>query len=159
RALGTLGLAVQPLPFLAGALMFDGRYDKHPDDVLGSSSSAVGEPRLLVRGSKELGRSVVLGGQLVLLVPGTVAPSLRPEASTFDASALFTFVPPDSDLAIALDAGYRVDRSGQAIDVRPRLRAGDRLTLNASDFDAIALGLGASKRIHQLEVLGEFTWD
>ena len=161
RIAGTLGLAVQPLRFFSAALMLDGRYDKHPDDVLGSSSSTVGEPRLVARVADALGKSFALGGQLVLWMPGGEAPSVRPEASTLDATVLGTYAPPGTDLAVALNAGYRVDRSASSVDAaqRPRLRPGDRLSLQASDFDAVLLGLGGSKRLGDVEVLGELTWD
>ena len=168
RASGTFALMAQPLPFLAASLMLDGRYDKHPDDALGSSSSTVGEPRLIVRANTALGDSFALGAQLGLWVPGAEAPSLRPDASTLDALLLATYAPPGSGLALALNAGYRVDRSANVLDAgeRPRLRPGDRLALRLSDFDAVLLGVGGSKRLgadHTLashvEVLGELTWD
>ena len=168
RASGTFALMAQPLRFLAASLMLDGRYDKHPDDALGSSSSTVGEPRLIVRANEALGDSFALGAQLGLWIPGAEAPSLRPDASTLDALLLATYAPPGSGLALALNAGYRVDRSANVLDAgdRPRLRPGDRLALRLSDFDAVLLGLGASKRLgaeHTLashvEVLGELSWD
>ena len=111
RAVGTLALMAQPLRFLAASLMLEGRYDKHPDDVLGGSTSAIGEPRLFVRANEALGPSFALGAQLGLWIPGAQAPSLRPDASTLDALVLATYAPPGADLAIALNAGYRLDRS------------------------------------------------
>ena len=168
RALGTLALMAQPLRFLAAAVVLDGRYDAHPDDVLGSSSSTVGEPRLFVRANEAVGRSFALGAQLGVWVPGGEAPSLRFEAATLDALLLATYAPPGSDFALALNAGYRIDRSAQVLGARdrPRLRAGDRLALHLSDSDAILLGLGASKRLgsheaapSRVELLGELTWD
>ena len=161
RVAGSLGLAVQPLRFFAGALMLDGRRDAHPDDALGSSSTFVGEPRLFARAAQGISRSLALGGQLGLRGPGGEAPSLRPDASTLDATLLFTFAPPGSDLALALNAGYRIDRSGNVVDAadRSRLRPGDRLTLALSDFDAVLLGAGVSKRLGSVELLGELTWD
>lgn len=168
RAFGTLALMAQPLRFLAAALVLDGRYDAHPDDVLGGSSSTVGEPRLFVRASEAVGKSFALGAQLGVWVPGAEAPSLRFDASTLDALVLATYAPPGEGLAVALDAGYRLDRSAQVLDAkdRPRLRRGDRLSLALSDSDAILLGLGASKRLGRgetsashVELLGELTWD
>ena len=168
RVSGTLAIMAQPVRFLAAALVFDGRYDAHPDDLLGSSSSTVGEPRLFVRANEAVGRSFALGAQLGVWVPGAEAPSLRFEAATLDALLLATYAPPGSDLALALNAGYRIDRSAQVLGARdrPRLRAGDRLALHLSDSDAILLGLGASKRLGgretpaaRVELLGELTWD
>lgn len=168
RASGTFALMAQPLRFLAASLTLDGRYDTHPADALGSSSSTVGEPRLIVRANEALGSSFAIGAQLGLWIPGAEAPSLRPDASTLDALLLATYAPPASGLAIALNAGYRVDRSANVLDAgeRPRLRRGDRLSLRLSDFDAVLFGVGGSKRLGgahtpfaPVEVLGELTWD
>ena len=168
RASSTLALMAQPLRFLSAALVLDGRYDSHPDDALGSSSSTVGEPRLFVRANEAVGRSFALGAQLGVWVPGGEAPSVRFDASTLDALLLATYAPAGSDLALALNAGYRIDRSAEVLGARdrPRLRAGDRLALHLSDSDAILLGLGASKRLgggtaraSRVELLGELTWD
>lgn len=158
---GTLAVAVQPLRFLSGALMLDGRWEKHPDDVLGTSSTTVGEPRLFARAASGVTRSIALGAQLELLVPGAEAPSLRPDASRLDARALATFAPPGADLAVALNLGYRRDGTSNVLEPgeRARLRSGDALTLGLSDFDAIVLGLGASKRFDAVEAFGELGWD
>jgi hypothetical protein len=158
RLSGAIGAAVQPLRFFAAALTLDGRYDMHPDDVLGSSSSAVGEPRLIVRGAEAFGPKLALGAQLGLWIPGGEAPSLVPKASTLDARLLATYAP-TPHLALAFNGGYRIDQSGHAIDTPKRLRQGDRIALQLSDFDAIVLGVGASQRFGALEALGELTWD
>ena len=139
--------------------MLDGRIDQHPDDALGSISSTVGEPRLLVRAAEAIGRSFAAGGELSVFVPGAEAPSLRPEATRLSARALGTFAPENTNLAIALIAGYRIDNSAKAADRPERLRPGDRLSLQFSDSNAILLGIGASKRLGALEALGEVTWD
>lgn len=168
RAMGSLAVMAQPLRFLAAALVLDGRYDKHPDDAFGSNSSAVGEPRLFVRASKAFSRSLAFGAQLGLWIPGGEAPSLRPKASTLDAQLLATYAPQGTDLVLALNTGYRLDQSAETLTdaERPRLRRGDRLSLNLSDFNAVLLGAGASKRLggersrlRPVEVLGEITWD
>jgi hypothetical protein len=158
RVSGTVAAAVQPLRFFAAALTFDGRYDKHPNDVLGSSSSAVGEPRLIARAADALGKSLALGGQLALWIPGGDAPSLRPEATTLDARALVTYAP-TAHLALAFNGGYRVDQSAHSVEAPKRLRMGDRISLQVSDLDAVLFGIGASERLGALEVLGEVTWD
>ncbi len=158
---GTAAVALQPLPVLSAALMVRGRWEKHPDDVLGSSTSTVGEPLLVVRGARGVARSFALGGELGLRIPGGEVPSIRPGASALDARALVTLAPPGSGFALALNAGYRLDRSGDLVESadRPRLRSGDRLTLGLSDSDAVLLGVGASRRAGALELLVEGTWD
>lgn len=158
RLTGSLAAAYQPLPFLSASLMLDGRWDKHPDDVLGSSAGANGEPRLVVRGAKNVHRSFVVGAELGLTVPGAEAPSLRFDASTLAATLLATFAP-TQDLAIAFNAGFRLDGSSNVIVDRRRLRFGDRLTLAASDANAVLLGLGGMKRIGRVELLADVSWD
>jgi hypothetical protein len=159
RGLGTLAAAVQPLRFLSAALMFDGRFDKHPDDVLGSTSSTIGEPRLLLRAAEAIGRSLAAGGEVVLFMPGAQAPSFRPEATTLDAKLLGTYAPENTGVAIALNAGYRIDNTMKSVDRPGRVRPGDRLSLQFSDSDAVLLGIGASKRFGDVEALGEATWE
>ncbi|MBX3234389.1 MAG: carboxypeptidase regulatory-like domain-containing protein [Labilithrix sp.] len=159
RGFGTLGVGVQPLRFLSGSISLEGRYDKHPDDALGASSTGVGDPRIAARFAEAVSSSVALGGQLGLRVPGAEAPSVRFDASSVDAHALATIAPPGADLAIAFDVGYRFDRSAEVVANPARVRRGDRIALHASDFDAILLGAGASKRVGRLELLGELTWE
>jgi len=159
RGFGTLGIGVQPLRVLAGSLILEGRFDKHPNDVLGSSTSAIGDPRLAVRFAEAISSSVALGAQVGFRVPGSEAPSVRVDASTVDAHALATISPPGSDFAVAFDVGYRVDRSAETIANPARVRRGDRIALNASAFDAVLMGAGVTKRVGRFELLGELTWE
>jgi hypothetical protein len=168
RAFGTIGLMAQPLRFFAAAVTFDGRYDKHPADALGPSSSVVGEPRFIVRANEALGRAFALGAEFRLWVPGAEAPSLRPDASTLDAQVLATYAPPGSGFALAFNGGYRLDHSANVLDAKERrvIRRGDLLSLHLSDFDAVLVGIGASKRFgkghsraSRFEGFGEATWD
>lgn len=158
RGYGTLGIALQPLRFLAAAFQLEGRVDKHPNDVLGSNTSALGEPRLLVRAAEAVGKSVALGAQLDWRLPGAQVPSLQPVASSLDARLLATFVPADQ-LAVAVNLGYRIDKTSELIDNVARIRRGDRISLGASQFDAIPIGVGISKRVGKAEITGEVTWD
>lgn len=159
RGLGSLAIGVQPLRFLSASLELDGQLDAHPADVLGSHTTVNGQPRLAVRAAEAVARSVALGAELDWRVPGAELPSIEPGSSTLDAKLLATFAPPGTDTALALNAGYRVDRSADLVDRPTRLRQGDRIALDASAFDAVLLGAGASRRFGALEVLGALTWD
>lgn len=159
RAVGSLGLALQPWTFFAAALALEGRYDKHPDDALGSDDGFVGDPRLTLRASRAFNDTIALGAQVVGWFLGGKAPSLELDATTVDAAALFTFAPRDLGLVIGANAGYRFDRSARSVGALAQLRAGDRLALQLSQFDAALFGIGASKRIGATEILGELTWD
>lgn len=158
RYFGGLAAAVQPLRFLSGALMFDGRHESHGTN----HATTLGEPRGVVRAAQGVARSVAVGAQLDLLVPGAEFPSFRPNASRLDARALATIAPPGMDFALAFNVGYRRDGTANVLSAeeRARIRSGDKLTLGASDFDAVVLGVGASKRLSSgSEVIGEFGWD
>ena len=158
RGFGSLGVAVQPLRFLAVSLELDGRVDAHPKDALGSHTSALGEPRLAVRVAEALGKAVALGAQIDWRLPGAEFPSIEPGSSSIDGRLLATFAPA-KDFAVALNAGYRLDRTANLVDDPARVRQGDRLSLGASAFDAVLLGVGAAKRFGPIELNGEVTWE
>jgi len=159
RAAGALAVGASVVDFLAFGLRFDGRHDMHPDDGMGADSGTVGDPRLLVRAGGALGEQLQLGGELTLWLPGENAPSLAFDASSLDARLLLAFVPPSSPWTIGGTLGYRLDQSAQAAPRLDRLRAGDRLTLGLSDFDAVLLGAGVLHRRAALELLGEVGLD
>lgn len=158
RYFGGLAAAVQPLRFLSAALMFDGRLESHGT----AQSTALGEPRAVVRAAQGVTRSLAVGAQVDLLVPGAEFPSFRPDASRLDARALATIAPPGMEFALAFNVGYRRDGTSNILsgEERARIRTGDKLALGISDFDAVLLGVGASKRLGSgSEVIGEFGWD
>ena len=157
RIAGTLGVGLTPTPWLGLALRLDGRYDAHPDDAMGSDNSLVGDPRILLRVGDEVSDGLSLGGQLTLWLPGQDAPSVVFAATSVEAALLATYR--SGDFAAGFSGGYRLDQSAASVEDPDRLRPGDRIALGLSDFDAVVLGLGASYRVGQLEVLGEVTWD
>lgn len=158
RGFGTLGIALQPIRLVSAAFQLEGRVDSHPNDVLGSNTSALGEPRLVARVAESIGKAVALGAQVDWHLPGAQIPSLQPVASSFDGRLLATFVPAPN-LAVAVNVGYRLDGTSELIDNVARIRRGDRISLGASAFDAIPLGVGVSKRLGNAELTGEVTWD
>lgn len=86
RFSGVLGLGVVPISWLALALRFDGRINRHPR-CAGRQLTGTGDPRLLVRAGHALGRALSLGGELVLWFPGNDAPSFEPRATTVGSRA------------------------------------------------------------------------
>jgi hypothetical protein len=159
RLTGVVAVAAAPLPWLEAGLRLDGRYNAHPDDDLGSDDNMIGDPRLGVRAGSRLGRALYLGAELVLWVPGKDAPSLPVKASTVDARALLAYHPEGSGFTLAALGGWRLDNSAEAGADPRTLRLGDRISLGLSDFDALLLGLGASQRFGQVELLGELSAD
>ena len=159
RLAGTLGIGGRIWPFLGLALNVTGRYDMHPEDDEGKDTSIVGDPRLLLRGGYPVWNDLHLGAEVGVWVPGVDAPSLAWGATTVDTKLLAAFVPQGGRYAIAGYAGFRIDNSNNAAPALDRTRPGDRLTLGASDFHAVLLGLGASYDLSPFEIIGEFSWD
>lgn len=161
RALGSVAIAGRPLRWLTIGLRADGRWDHH---LVGGNDdeSAVGEPRLLLRGDVSLGSGVSLGLAAIVLVPGAGAPSLAFEATTLDLRALFSFLPEGSPIGLALDVGYRFDGTARAVSramgTVPFGRA-DLVSLGASDSDALLLGAGVRVPIDETELFGEVSSD
>ncbi len=158
RLSGVIGLGVRPVEWLGISLVLDGRYDIHPEDDDGPDDGAVGVPGLVARAGSSFG-PLLLGAELGLRVPGEDAPSFALGALVLDFAALVGFAPEGSPFSLGARVGYRLDRSAAAIDDPDQLRRGDRLALGLSDFDALLVGLGATYRAGDIEVLAEATWD
>jgi hypothetical protein len=159
RLHGILGGGVSVFPWLAFGLNLDGRYDVHPRDEKGDDSSIVGEPRLVARGGYQLNEQFQIGIELGLLFPGTAAPSIVFDATTLDTKLLFAYTRSDINLTVAGLVGFRLDNSGQSAPPLDRTRPGDRLSLQASDFNEALVGVGASYRISPAEIIVELTGD
>jgi hypothetical protein len=155
RAAGVLGVGAAVLDGLGFGLRLDGRHDVHPDDGMGIDSGTVGDPRLLARGGLALNDALQLGAELMLWLPGESAPSLALDASSVDARLVLAHAAPHDAWTLAATAGYRFDQSASAAPQLDRLRAGDRVALGLSDFDAVLVGLGALYRHGALELAFE----
>jgi hypothetical protein len=160
RLAGSLGGGVVPLRWLSLALRLDGRIDLHPRDDRGKDLTGTGDPRLFLRGGYELKRDASIGAEAVLWFPGNVAPSFKPNATTTDFKALAAWRPERHPFALLGHVGYRLDYSANSAPDLRRLRAGDRLALNLSDFDAVLVGVGGSLRmIERTELFAEVSLD
>lgn len=158
RALGSLAASLAPVPWGAFAVRFDGRLDFHPDDGLGSDESAVGEPRLIGRLGTAASDAIAVGAELVILLPGEDAPSIAFDGTSVDAKGLLAW----SDhrrLTFGASAGFRLDRTAETAPPLATLRDGDRMTLAASDANAVLLAFGAAQQLGRLELLEELSWD
>lgn len=158
RAFGTLAFGLVPVDWFGASLRLDGRYDKHPDDEEGSDDGLVGDPRILLHAGVPAGSRLQLGGEVAVWLPGSDAPSIRPEAATVDLRGLGALVTPSGTTAIVL-IGFRFDNSAKAIDDPALLRVGDRISLDLSDSHAVLTGLALAQAIGKLELLGEATAD
>jgi hypothetical protein len=137
RAIGTFAIAYAPLASLSIALSLDGRYDKHADFEAMSDDGYVGDPHLLVRFARPLGK-LSLGGELGIWVPGKDAPSIAASAISVDARALASV---DAGFGtFTVDAGFRLDNSAESVDDPDKLSVEDRVSLGVSEFHAARLG-------------------
>lgn len=158
RLAGSLAGNLTVLPWLGVGLRFDGRYDAHSGGPNGSDDGWVGDPRLIVRARSPFRHVPWLGAQLTVWAPGADAPSLVPEATSFDLALLGAL--PYGRWVFGANVGYRVDRSAAALSNRDDLSTADRISFGASDSDAILLGVGARTVVTpNVELLAESTWD
>jgi hypothetical protein len=159
RLAGSLAASLRALPWLALALRLDGRYDRHTGLADGVDEGMVGDPRLVIRAGRALGRDWQAGAQLMVWVPGSQAPSVVLGATTVDALALVGYAPAGSGLRILLNAGVRVDRSAASARDAYLLSQADRMSLGVSESHAALVGVGAGYRLGRVELIGEWTWD
>jgi hypothetical protein len=141
RGMGSLGVALVPLDWLALSLELAGRVDAHPRDALGKSVTGTGDPFLRARVGHALGHNgLSLGGELGLWLPGNEAPSFRAKALTPELKLLLSFQRARFVLLAML--GARIDQSSASAPDLTRLRPGDRVSLGLSDSHALLTGLG-----------------
>jgi len=161
RATLDLASSFRPLPWLALAARFTGRYDRHTDTGTGSGGDSgwVGDPRVAVRASAPVGGGLWLAAHAGLWVPGRDVPSLDPAASTVDLVGLVSWSPPAGRFSLGVQGGFRFDRSARSVDRPDQLSASDRMALGVSESDAVLLGAGAAFRTGATEWIGEWSWD
>jgi hypothetical protein len=150
-------IGVAPLPRLQFGLSAAARYDHHPSDDRGSDSGTVLDPTVSARWVQPLAERFALGFELGAWFPGTEEAARTLRATSPHAALLGTFGA--GPLTIGARAGYRFDRSAKAMPDIPELRAGDRLALGLSDFDAALLGMGAAYRIGPAQLFLEGSAD
>jgi hypothetical protein len=146
-------IGVAPLPRLQLAFSASARHDRHPSDAEGSDSGTVLDPRLAARWVEPLGQRFALGAEVGAWFPGTEQASRTLRATSPHVALIGTFGA--GPLTLGARAGYRLDRSGRAAPEIAELRAGDRLALGLSDFDAALVGAGAAYRVDRVQLFAE----
>jgi hypothetical protein len=76
-----------------------------------------------------------------------------------DAQLLGAYVPAHSPFSVGMMAGFRYDKMADVAVDPARYRAGDRLALGISEFNALPLGTGGSYRLGETEVIAELSAD
>ncbi len=159
RTSGSLAVGIRPLPWLGFAVRLDSRYDRHSAASVADDDSMVTEPRLTARAIRRMSPTWNVGGELRMWVPPSGSgPSLDFAATTADLVMLST-VMPDERVTLAVNLGFRLDRSAASVAEADRLSRADRMSLGVSDSDAVLLGLGGAWRSGPLELFAEGSWD
>jgi hypothetical protein len=160
RVAGGLALGLHPLPWLGVGADVSGRFDRLTSTPEGSESNLYGEPRLTLRAFTPLDSGLYLGAQAEVRFVGAQAPSIEPSATSPALRGLFATAL-GSLTYLGVEAGFELNRSGEAVPNPPALSAADRRTLGASTHSALVWGLGMSHRLSEggTELLGEITAD
>jgi hypothetical protein len=146
--------------WFALAVRFDGRYDWHRHVSTGDTSGWIGEPNLAFRVSPKTPGELQVGAEASVGFPGEQVPSIALAATSPELSLFATYAPVATHVAIASLLGFRLDRGAKAITDPDRLTRAQRLSIGASDTNALLFGLGVAGRIaNRWEALGEWTWD
>jgi hypothetical protein len=161
RAMARLAVEGRPTPWLGMALRFDGRYDHHTIPGQPSDSGMIGDPRIQVRADRALAGGFAVGVRGGLWFPGRNAPSIDLSATTPELLAMASYTASQAPLpiTIALDAGYRYDRSARTAPDAAMLTLSDRASLGVSANDAILLGASASAGRGPIQGYLEGSWD
>ena len=157
---GNLSLAAgyAMLRWLSVAARFDTRYDQQSGGVDDGDDGVLGATRILARGGAVLTPRAWLGGELVLRAPPAADITLGFATLGFDLRALGTYVLSPRTL-LGASAGFRLDRSDNAVDGIARLSGADRVALAASSANAVLIGFGATHVLGRVRVLAELGWD
>jgi hypothetical protein len=159
RVQGRLGAALSPLPWLDLALGTNLRHDRHADDGQGPDQGTVLDSDLHAQAGTILGSDFHLGGAVgaAFLRGDSLGNSLQNPSVDF--LLLGAYVPGHLPVSVGLLAGYRYDRTAGVARDPARYRAGDRLALEVSEFDAVPLGIGGAYRLGATELLTELSAD
>ncbi|MEO8180943.1 MAG: carboxypeptidase regulatory-like domain-containing protein [Deltaproteobacteria bacterium] len=136
----TPAVSVVPIPRLQLSVRSDIRYDRHPDDGHGQDSGTTLAPTFAARWVQPVSASVALGVELGVWLPGTEA--LSPTLEAASPHALLFGTMRRGPITLTSHVGYRIDRSRAASPDLEGIRAGDRLALGLSDFDAGLAAIG-----------------
>ncbi len=155
---GTIAASWSPIRYLSLRGQLSGSVDDAADPA--QSPTAYGEPSLAARGLYPVMPSLHLGLEAELRMVGGVAPDVNPGAWSPALRALGAYQV-GAQTWLAADVGFRLDNSAEALNDaiadNRRVDDGNRLLSGASSFSQVELGLGASHRLSQFELLGEFT--
>ncbi len=151
---GTLAVGGVIIPWISAALLFDGKYQKHPNDAQGADSSFIGLPVIKLRSGAPVGRTLLLGGEFAVCIPGDKPPSLKFNAAILTARVLATVVSL-APFYVGATVGFRLDNSGNIAPAYDSLRPGDRVALGISSYHAVVFGLAMAYQFRKFRFILE----
>lgn len=159
RLHGRMAAGVTPVSWLDLSMGTNLRHDRHADDELGTDDGTVLDSDLHLQAGGKLGGDFHVGAGLGAgFVRGeSAARSLANPA--LDLHLLAAFLPRHSPFSLGALAGFRYDLSARAVGDPDTYRAGDRLALGLSEFNAVPLGVGGRYRFGATEVIAEISGD
>lgn len=139
-------------------LHLSGRYQTHTSAGQ-TDTSAVGEPRLMVRYGRPFLDGWSVGLDATVWVPGGEAPSLQWSATTVDLLAGVTRTVGNNVLSFGV--GYRMDRSEEALPlaVNETVSVADWVALGASSSNAVLVRVGTRHQLGAMAVLVDWRSD
>lgn len=155
-----VGAVLTPIPSLDVALLTRLRHDTHSTaDELGSDRGTVIDSDVYAQAGTRLASGIHLGaGARGKFVRGVDAGrSLMNPA--LDLTLLAAYVPSASPVSVGALAGFRYDRTADAVLDASSYRRGDRLALDVSEVNALPLGIGGRYRFGATEALAELSAD
>jgi hypothetical protein len=157
RLSGTLGAALAPRRWLALSAQLSARYDVHHGGADSHGGLALGT-RIATRHGFDLGRRAALA-----LAPAVTFPASDDVARGFQAASPELSLLGSARLwaegALSLQGGFRLDRSGHAVEEPFALKPDDRLAAQVADYDSALLGALLSGRAGKLLWALEWSWD
>jgi hypothetical protein len=158
RMLGSMAFGLVPLPGLELGMLGGLRYDRHPKDALGRDSGTMGHLSLVARTGTQIARRLWVGAELGATFPGSErwVDSLKsPALDLRTACGWF----PVNGFRYAGFVGFRFDNTAHVGSFASEYRAGDRIALGVSEFNAILVGAGVVAPLGRFELFGELSGD
>jgi hypothetical protein len=160
RMKGRLAASLTPLRGLDFGLGANLRHDEHTSSEQGGhDEGTVLSSDLSARIGDQLGRDLHLGLGVAAAFAGGVSAARSLENPALDVQLLAALLPDEQPWSLRALAGFRYDRTASAVLAPREYRAGDRLALGLSEFNAVPLGIAAGYRWGRMEWIAELSAD
>jgi carboxypeptidase family protein len=157
RVHGRLAVGLTPLSWLGVSVATNLRHDRHTGDEADQNTVLDSDVHA------ELGSPVARHFHFGVGVAANFARGDTLDSSlehpALEGHLLAAYLPERAPFSVGVLAGFRHDRTGQALRERARYTPSDRLSLGLSEFDAVPLGMGFSYRLGATEFIAECSGD